>query len=132
MSLHLLSIRHPRFVRRPGAVAGALLCAATLALLLLPSCGSGTGSTEKGVYSAAVALTAADQVAIQYVVLPLCGPAHPKPACSEAAVTAKIKAAAQSAHDAVKAAEAAPPGDTASLAAANAAIAVLVSLTPKS
>lgn len=131
MSLHLLSIRYPRFVRRPGAVAGALLCAATLALVL-SGCGSGSGDTQKGVYSAAVALTAADQAAIQYVVLPLCGPTHPKPACSEAAVTAKIKSAAQSAHDAVKAAEAAPPGDTAALSAANAAIAALVSLTPKS
>ena len=69
----------------------SLLCAATLSLMLL-GCGSTEKvNTEKGVYSAAVALTAADQVAIQYVVLPLCGPTHPKPLCSEAAVSAQIR-----------------------------------------
>ncbi len=112
--------------RHPGAIVGAAAL-----VLMLSGCGTSNTSTEKGVYSAAIALTAADQAALQYVVLPLCGPTHPKPVCSEAAVSAKIKSAAQSAHDAVKAAEAAPPGDTAALSAANAAIAALVALTPK-
>lgn len=129
-----LRIRRDHLTRHPGTIAGSLLCAATLALML-SGCGTGTTSTEKGVYSAAIALTAADQIALQYIVLPLCGPTHAKPACSEAAVSAKIKSAAQDAHDAVKAAEkSVKDGATDSpayLAAANAAIAALVALTPK-
>jgi hypothetical protein len=88
-----------------------------------------TGTTQTGVYAAAVALTAADNTAMQYVTLPLCGPTHPASVCSNAATTAQIKLYAQQAHDAVRAAEAG--GDSASVAAANAAISLLVSATPK-
>jgi hypothetical protein len=88
------------------------------------------GGTQTTVYAAATALTAADDAAIQCVTLPLCGPTHPAPLCSEAAISAQIKGFAQKAHDAVKAAE--TGGDSASLAAANAAISVLVGATPKS
>lgn len=95
--------------------------------LILTACQN--GQTTTGVYTAAVALTAADRAAIQYVTLPLCGPTHPKPLCSEPAVSAEIKRAAQVAHDAVKKAEMA--GDNASLAAANAAIVALAEVTPK-
>jgi hypothetical protein len=82
---------------------------------------------DNGVYAVAVALTAADNTALRYVTLPLCGAAHPKPMCSEADVTAKIKTAAQAAHDAVKAAETNPGA----LGAAEAAVQALVSVTPK-
>ena len=87
----------------------------------------GATSTVNDVYALAVALTAADNVAFQYVTLPLCGPTHPKPVCSEAAVSAQIKSAAQTAHDAVKAAEA----NTALIDAARAAINELIKVTPK-
>ena len=107
-----------------------------LAAFLLVGCAH--NNTQTDVYAAATALAAADTLAIQYVTLPLCGPTHAKPLCSEASVSAQIKQAAQAAHDAVKAAEKtaadpnAPPGAmTAALAAANAAIAALMSLTPK-
>lgn len=112
---------------------GIALATATAALVM-SGCspqqgGPAAGTTQKGVLAAAVALTAADNVALQYVILPLCGPTHPKPLCSEAAISAQIKSAAQTAHDAVKGAEMA--GDNASVAAANAAIAALVKITPK-
>jgi hypothetical protein len=87
----------------------------------------GATSTVNDVYAVAVALTAADNVALQYVTLPLCGPTHPKPVCSEAAVSAQIKVKAQQAHDAVKAAEA----NTALIDAARAAINDLIKVTPK-
>jgi hypothetical protein len=97
-------------------------------LLALSGCASTAGPSQ-GVYAAAVALTAADTAALQYVILPLCGPTHPKPLCSEANVSAQIKAAAQQAHDMIKVAELA--GDTATLAQANAAVGHLVEITPK-
>lgn len=127
-------------------VTGAVVMAATIALryvtrqpisgilsafvliALLGGCVANKSPTVTSVYGAAIALTAADQVALQYVTLPLCGPAHPAPACSQPAITARIKASAQAAHDAVKAAE--KSGDNASLAAANAAVAALVAITP--
>jgi hypothetical protein len=116
-----------RLSRHLGTITGGALLLA-LAALLLSGCAS-TGTTQTTVYSAANALTAADDVATKYVTLPLCGPTHPAPLCSDAAITAQIKSYAQKAHDAVKAAEAA--GDSATLATANAAIAALVSVTPK-
>lgn len=116
--------------RHTGKIAATILFAA-LAGLAVSGCTSAGGATnaQNDVYAAAVALTAADNVALQYVTLPLCGPTHAKPLCSEAAVSAKIKAAAQTAHDAVKAAE--KSGNAGSLAAARAAIAALINVTPK-
>lgn len=108
-------------------ILGGILFASLAALLLLDGCAN--TNTQTGVYATAVALTAADNVAIQYVTLPLCGPTHPGPLCSDAKITGQIKSYAQAAHDAIKAAEAA--GDSATLAAANAAVAALVSVTPK-
>lgn len=111
-----------------GKIAGAILIA-TLAGLIAGGCtpGSKPPPAENAVYAVAVALTSADTIALRYVTLPLCGSTHPKPLCSEAAVTAKIKANAQVAHDAVVAAEANPGA----LPAAQAAVDVLVKSTPK-
>jgi hypothetical protein len=99
----------------------------------LAGCATAPGTTSQtpapttnAVYAAAVALTAADTLALQYVVLPLCGPTHAKPLCSEASITTQIKSAAQTAHDAVRAAE--KSGDA---TAAQAAVAKLEALTPK-
>lgn len=102
-----------------------VLTAAAVGLAVLTSC-SNPPPAGNAVYAVAVALTAADNVAIRYVTMPLCGPTHPKPLCSEAAVTAKIKTNAQMAHDAVKAAEA----KTGTVDAAQAAVDVLVKSTP--
>ena len=118
-----------RLSTHPGAIFAAGIIAALAGLALSGCSSTSSGGTQTTVYAAATALTAADDAAIQYVTLPLCGPTHPAPLCSDAATTTKIKAYAQQAHDAVKAAEAG--GDSASLAAANAAISLLVNATPK-
>jgi hypothetical protein len=66
-----------------GIIAG-------LAVIGLAGCAT-PGGTQTTVYADATALTAADDAAIQYVTLPLCGPTHPAPLCSEAAISAQIK-----------------------------------------
>ena len=76
----------------------ALVIAA--ALFGLAACAQPAQTT---VAQVAVALTAADQVALQYVDLPRCPAA---PACSDPATVARIKDAAAKAYGSVKAAEA--------------------------
>jgi hypothetical protein len=119
-------LRPARGILTSVAFAAALWIALG-GLLALSGCASTAGPSQ-GVYAAAVALTAADTAALQYVTLPLCGPTHPAP-CSNAAISAQIKAAAQQAHDMIKVAELA--GDAATLAQANAAVGHLVEITPK-
>lgn len=127
--------------KRPSYLTSAIFAVIVLAPMAwwLTGCADrgGATSTVNDVYAAAVALTAADNVALQYVTLPLCGPTHPKPVCSEAAVSTQIKSAAQKAHDAVKAAEAAEANKasidaiSAATNAARAAINELIKVTPK-
>lgn len=114
--------------KHTGKIAGAIIFAA-LGGWVVSGCTNtgGAANSQNDVYAAAVALTAADNVALQYVTMPLCGPTHAKPLCSEAAVSAKIKTAAQTAHDAVKAAE----GGQGTLDAARAAVTALINATPK-
>jgi hypothetical protein len=100
-----------------------------LLLVALASCAApATSGTQAGVYAAASDLIVADERALQYVTQPLCGPAHAPPACSAPPTSARIKVAAQAAHDAVRAAQAVQT--QASLDAATAAIAALVAATP--
>lgn len=113
-------------INHTGKVFGAVIVAALVGLAVSGCSTTGQPAAQTGAYATAVALTAADNVAMQYVTLPICGPTHAKPLCSEASVSAQIKAAAQTAHDAVRAAE--KSGDA---GAAQAAVAALVSITPK-
>lgn len=110
--------------RWTGAILGGAIWVALG--FLLWGCAS-SAQSQPGLREAIQALTAAEDRAYSYVILPLCGPTHAPP-CSDAMVTAKIKIAAQTAHDAVKGAELA--GDAGSLAIANDRIAVLVAATP--
>ncbi len=112
--------------RHTGKVFAFVLIAA-LAGWVVGCTNTGVSNPQNDVYAVAVALTTADNIAIRYVTLPLCGPTHAKPLCSEAAVSAKIKAAAQRAHDAVKAAEANPG----LLSAAQTAVDDLAKTTPQ-
>lgn len=99
--------------------------AIALAAVALSACAT-PQPTQTTVAQVAAALTAADNLAIQYVTLPLCP--RPGQLCSDKAVSANIKAAAARAYAAVKAAEAS--GSSGDLAAANAAVAALTALTP--
>ena len=83
-------------------------------------------STQHAVYDAASVLTIADKAALVYTSQPRCPPGKSGLGCSDQATVDKIKAAAQQAHDAVKAAEA----DPSSAGIASAAIAALVALIP--
>jgi len=74
-----------------------------LPVALLAACAQ---SGQTTVAQVAVALTAADQVALQYAQLPACGSGGAAGLCSDPATVAKIKAAAQAAYQAVKTAEA--------------------------
>lgn len=117
--------------RHTGKIFGAILITALAGQLLITGCTNAGGKTaadpQKAIYAVAVALTAADTVALHYVTLPLCGPTHAKPMCSEASVSKQIKANAQAAHDAVVAAEI----GKGTLDAAQAAVDALVKSTPQ-
>lgn len=99
-------------------------------LLFLAACD--TTTTAKTLAATGVALTAADTTAMQYVTLPLCPagatqmPDHTL--CSQAAISAQIKSAAQTAYNAYQAAQANPTSAT--LATVAAAISALTSLVP--
>jgi hypothetical protein len=103
-----------------------LLPAAALLALGLGGCAANP-TVATSVAAVEVALTAADQAALQYVVLPLCTGTN-GPLCSSAAISAKIKADAQTAYNAVMAAR--NNESSATLAAASAAIAVLTADVP--
>lgn len=94
-----------------------------IAASVLAGCVSNT-SPQSTAYTAAQALTIADQAALVYVSLPRCTVS--KPPCSVQATVDNIKKVAQVAHDTVKAAEL----GTATPAAAQAAVATLVSTIP--
>lgn len=100
--------------------------------LVLAACGTtGTtsGNTQQSIAALGVALTAADNTAINYVTLPLCQPATPSGTlCSQAAVSEQIKSAASAAHAAYKAAEAS--GAATDYNAAQAALSALLALLP--
>lgn len=100
-------------------------------ILLLTGCastsGPASGTTATAVAQAEVALTAAEKAATLYVRLPQCVATN-RPICSEASINNQIKAADNVAFNAVMAARAG--GDSAKLAAANAAVAALVTLIP--
>lgn len=98
--------------------------ALAIAVLLAGCAGQ---STQQTVAQTEVALTAAEKAATLYVTLPLCSATTAK-LCSDAKVSGQIKAADQVAFDAVMAARAS--GDSAKLAAANAAVAALAALIP--
>ena len=104
-------------------VAGLLL--AGLLGLGLTACAQPPQTT---VAQVAVALTAADQVALAYVDLPHCGAAGASAACSDPATTAKIKGAAQAAYTAVRTAEAS--GASADLSLAVSAVGALSAVIP--
>lgn len=101
-----------------------LTLAACLAVTLAGCAGQ---STQQTVAQTEVALTAAEKAATLYVRLPLCTTTAAK-LCSDAKVSGQIKAADQVAFDAVMAARGS--GDSAKLAAANAAVAALAALIP--
>ena len=107
---------------------------AALGILALAGCaGTGTPAPATTVAGAEEALTAADQVALAYVTLPQCPPAGGTDGltCSQAATIKTIKADAQAAHDAVKAAEAvAAAGGTPVMTDATAALAALQAAFP--
>lgn len=96
----------------------------TCSLLALGACQAGTPA-QTPVAEAEVALTTAERLALHYVTLPACPKAT---LCSDAATVAKIKAADNVAYAAVKAARA--NNTDANVAAANAAIAGLLSIIP--
>jgi hypothetical protein len=103
-----------------------------MAVLSLSACqppGGGAQSTVSTIAMMEQSLTAAEKAATIYIKLPLCSTTAQRP-CSDAAVSAKIKAADQAAYDAVKAARAS--SDNAKLAAAAAALAALIDLIPSS
>ena len=114
-----------------GKLSAGIIVLAFAGLLAGAGCsttdGVKTADPQKAVAAVEVALTAADKTATHYITLPLCGPTHAKPVCSEAAVSAKIKANEQKAYDAVKAARDNP----ALIDAAQAAVDSLVQSTPK-
>lgn len=93
-------------------------------VVLLAACAQPAPST---VAQVAVALTAADQVALRYVDLPRC-PAPAAAACSDPATVARVKAAAASAYGAVRTAEAS--GAAGDLALAVTAVGALGAVLP--
>lgn len=86
-----------------------------------------TSSPVQAIAASEVALTAADQLALQYVTLPLCKSGGPA-LCSQASISAQIKAQAQNAYNAIQAAKQNPT--SASAAAAAAAVSLLQGLVP--
>jgi hypothetical protein len=104
----------------------ALLALLGTTALIVAACSS-TQSPSTAIAASEVALTAADQLAIQYVTLPLCGPTAPK-LCSSASISAQIKTQAQNAYNAIQAAKANPT--SAAAAAAAAAVSELQALVP--
>ncbi len=113
-------------------IFGWALCVVLCLLLVgwLVGCAPARSHTQQaGIDAARVSLTAAETSALYYVRQPLCGSVHPKPQCSEAAISEEIKRAARYAKESIEAAQIAD--DAESLATANAAIAKLVASTPK-
>jgi hypothetical protein len=110
-------------VRRATSVTFTVLIWGALAVWLA-ACSP--GATQTAVARTEVALTAAEKAATLYVTLPQCPKASPF--CSEAAIITQVKAADNVAYSAVM--QARSGGDDAKVAAANAAIATLVSLIP--
>jgi hypothetical protein len=110
-------------VRRYTSIGFAVMIFGALAMWLA-ACSP--GATTTAVAQTEVALTAAEKAATLYVSLPQC----PKgtPLCSESAIIVQIKAADTVAFNATMAARSG--GDDAKVAAANAAIATLVTLIP--
>jgi hypothetical protein len=102
-----------RFLNAVGAIALLAGCAA--------------GGMQNTISGVEVALTAADQLALQYVTLPLCKSGGPT-LCSQVTVSTQVKSAAQLAYTAVKDAEAS--GASADLTTAQAAVAKLSALVP--
>ena len=97
--------------------------AAVAALCLLAACSSAkVAQTE-------VALTAAENAALQYVQLPRCPGPVPGALCSDQAIVAKIAAADNAAYAAVKQAEA-NTGNSAAQQVAQDAVAALTALVP--
>jgi len=107
-----------------AAALGGLLLFDGL-IVVLAGCATSTQTTT--VSGLEVALTAADQLALQYVTLPLCTSGGPA-LCSQATVSAQIKAASLAAYTAVKAAE--KSGASADLTAAQDALTALSALVP--
>jgi len=96
------------------------------ALGLLAACS--TNNTKATVAALESGLTAADDVALGYLTLPVCNGTN-GPVCGNATIRAQIKLAAADAYSTVKAAEGvAAAGGTPDTAAATAAIAALQSL----
>ncbi len=110
---------------RPLSRCARLLLTVSSIALLLAACAQAPQTT---VAQVAVALTAADQVALAYVDLPHCGTAGASAACSDPATTAKIKGAAQAAYTAVRTAEAS--GASADLSLAVSAVGALSAVIP--
>jgi hypothetical protein len=104
--------------------------AAALAALALAGC-TAAPTPRRTVLVLESALTTVDTAALSYTTLPACMPGGPR-ACSDPAVKARIKVAAQRAHDAVVAAQdrvdADPAGASDALRDAQAAIAALNSV----
>lgn len=111
---------------RSSAVGGVLIILALIGFALIPGCAK-QGATTTTVAQTELALTAAEKAATLYVTLPQCTTAT-RPICSEKATIATIKDADNTAFAAVMAAR--QGGDQAKVAAADAAVATLVSVIP--
>lgn len=119
-----------RYLRAGACIAGLL--AVFGAVILLSACAK-TPPPATLVATAEQTLTAADQVALVYVTLPQCPATSGVDGltCSQEATILVIKADAQKAHDAVKAAEAvAASGGSPVMTDANAAIAAFQAAVP--
>lgn len=104
-----------------------IVVALSLSACQTPSGGTAAPPNPSTIAMMEQSLTAAEKAAAIYVRLPLCSTTTRRP-CSDAAVSAKIKAADRVAFDAVKAAQASSDPDK--MTAAAAAIATLVALIP--
>jgi hypothetical protein len=100
-------------------------------ILLLPialaACSGAGSNPEADVAALEVRLTAAEDVAIDYIRLPPCAPWNGAP-CSDGTVVARIRTADMRAYTLVKTAEQ-TIGDPAAISAAQAAVAAMTDIT---
>lgn len=99
-----------------------------LALTACGTTGTTSGNTQQSIAALGVALTAADNTAINYVTLPLCTVPPSGELCSQVSISIQIKSAAATARAAYKAAEAS--GAATDYNAAQAALSALLALLP--
>lgn len=104
------------------------------AMLALPGCSLVDGASVTPAQIAAIenSLTAADQLAMAYMTLPVCTAPVTTKVCADPTVKATIKTDEQTAYTAFKALQSATlMGRSAALAAASSAVAVYFAAVPK-